>query len=104
MEKAKLTRAEVETLLGATPPDDPVAAENVERINRALAGALVEFRAEVARVRITAADLIDLGVGDIITTNQRADRPLAVDVAGHAQFQVRMGTHEGRKAVRVEES
>ncbi|NLE37862.1 MAG: FliM/FliN family flagellar motor switch protein [Pirellulaceae bacterium] len=106
MKKEKLTRAEIETLMGVKSsdgsPDAPAAAEEVERIGRALAGALVEFRVELARTRVTAAEVLNLGVGDIITTDQRVDRPLAVEVDGHVAFHVRPGTHEGRKAVRIE--
>ena len=106
MKKQKLTRAEIETLLGTKgstkSPDDPATADEVERIGRALAGALVEFRVELARTRVTAADLLDLAVGDIITTDQRVDRPLAVEVDGHIAFHVRPGLHEDRRAVQIE--
>ncbi|HLA83778.1 MAG TPA: FliM/FliN family flagellar motor switch protein [Thermoguttaceae bacterium] len=78
------------------------SSKNAEQIHLALENSLVELRVELARTRIAAGELLHLGVGDLITTEQPVDRPLVIDVDGQSRFEVRPGTHEGRKAIRIE--
>ena len=85
------------------PEDDEAPSiQNAQHIDRALEESLTEFRVTLAQTRLTAGELLDLNVGDVITTDQPAGEPLAIDVDGQTQFHVRPGTHKGHKAVKIE--
>jgi flagellar motor switch protein FliM len=63
----------------------------------------VELIAELATVRITAGELADLRVGDIITTDTSVQSPLVVSVDGIPRFHARPGAFKGRRALCIEE-
>jgi len=90
--------------LAAAPPSaaDSILPEAAEQIGRALDDSLVEFRVELAHTRATAGELLNLAVGDVITTDQPADAPLVVELDGQTRLEVRPGIHEGQKAVQIE--
>jgi flagellar motor switch protein FliM len=79
----------------AEPSDDDETGQGV-------AGALVELRAELARMRIAATEVLDLGIGDIITTDQKVNEPLVIEVDGRIRFHARPGSHDGQKAIQIE--
>jgi len=62
---------------------------------------LVEVGVTVATTHITAGELTDLRVGDILVTETNAENPLVVSVAGQPKFLATAGAHRGRKAVRI---
>ena len=66
-------------------------------------GALVELTALLAETTMTPEELLDLQPGDIITTPQSAEDPVLVTVEGLPKFHGRVGRHQGRLAVRIEE-
>ena len=63
---------------------------------------LVPVVAHLAETKISAADLANLEVGDIITTEQRVDEPIIVRIDGAPHFLARSGVCNGRKAIRIE--
>ncbi|MCA9646194.1 MAG: flagellar motor switch protein FliM, partial [Myxococcales bacterium] len=70
-------------------------------VSHNLRAARVEVRVELARTKISTADLIGLGVGDVITTEKDVQSPLILMVEGAKKFRCTAGAYKGRKAVRV---
>ena len=66
-------------------------------------GAIVELTAHLAETTMTHEELLDLQVGDIITTPRPATEPVLVTVEGIPKFHGRVGRHQGHLAVRIEE-
>ncbi|HEY2826247.1 MAG TPA: FliM/FliN family flagellar motor switch protein [Pirellulales bacterium] len=59
--------------------------------------------AQMAASKISAADLVGLRVGDMITTEQLANAPIVVSVDGTAKYHAQLGALDGRKAIRIVE-
>ncbi len=64
--------------------------------------ASVELTVTLARSKIRTAELLDLAVGDVITTEQEVAAPLELSVQGTPKFLARPGAHRGRKAVCIQ--
>lgn len=62
----------------------------------------VRVSVDAAEATLTAAEVANLRVGDLIATDTSADAPFTVRVAGIERFQARAGAIEGHKAVRIE--
>lgn len=78
-------------------------AETVKLIGQQLDNSQVEVVVTLAESRITTADLLELRVGDIITTDHDTRAPLQVEIAGVPKFLAHPGTFKGNKAIQVEE-
>ncbi len=78
-------------------------AESMEQIGRQLNGALLELRVQLAESTITTRDLVNLRVGDIITTDHEVRRPVRIAVEGVPRFLAKPGRYKGRSAVEVQE-
>jgi flagellar motor switch protein FliM len=65
-------------------------------------GTPLELVVHLAETRVAAADMLNLRVGDIITTAHEVGRPLSVCIDGVPKFRARAGALEGRKAVQIE--
>jgi flagellar motor switch protein FliM len=87
---------------GAKPNQSGATAHTRAIIGRQLDGSLVDIVVTVAETRLSAADLLGLGVGDIITTDKDIHAPLDVAVQGLIKFQATGGAHQGSKAIRIE--
>lgn len=61
----------------------------------------VELVVNLARSSIRAVDLINLQVGDIVTTEKDVHSPLEVEVAGVGKFTGSAGAFKGKKAIEV---
>jgi flagellar motor switch protein FliM len=57
----------------------------------------------LAETTITTRDLLDLRVGDIITTDKDRRSPLEVNVQGLVKYHASPGALKGRKAIQIEE-
>jgi len=79
------------------------SAQNVEQIARTLRGSPVSLSVRLASTRISTGDLINLRVGDIITTEKDIHRPLLVSVEGVPKFRARPGVLKGHKAIRIDD-
>ncbi len=78
------------------------SSETSRLIGDRLDGSLVEVTVTLAQTTITTADLIGLGIGDIITTDKDVHTPLQVEVEGVPKFHASPGALKGRKAIQVE--
>jgi flagellar motor switch protein FliM len=66
--------------------------------------ALVEVEVTLAETQIAAAELADLRIGDIITTETAVGSPAVLSIAGDGQkFHAKPGVYQGRKAVCITE-
>lgn len=76
-------------------------AESIERIRQSLSGAKVELVVTLAETRINTSDLLNLRVGDIITTDKDIQLPLEVSVQGQPKFGAKAGAFKGQKAIEL---
>lgn len=63
----------------------------------------IELTVELSSSPITAEDVANLSVGDVIATDHRIDAPVLVAIDGEPKFLGRLGATAGRKAVRLEQ-
>lgn len=64
--------------------------------------AQVELVVTLARSKIRTRDLVDLNIGDVITTEQEVSAPLELSVQGVPKFHAKAGAYRGKKAIRIE--
>ncbi|MEM1069633.1 MAG: flagellar motor switch protein FliM, partial [Planctomycetota bacterium] len=76
--------------------------ETRRRITTSVDAAPVDVVVTLARSKIRTADLLDLSVGDIITTEKETNEPLELSVQEVPKFNARAGAFKGKKAVRIE--
>ena len=93
---AKLTN---NSWIGYASSKTSVAAQ--QQIQGLLGESRVEVIVNLARSTLRAADLLNLQVGDIVTTEKDANSPLEIQVAGVGKFEGKPGAFKGRKAVEV---
>ncbi|MEX0791771.1 MAG: flagellar motor switch protein FliM [Pirellulaceae bacterium] len=79
-------------------------AESKAGLGKRIDKAQVELNVTLAETRITMDDLLDLRVGDVITTEKDCRSPLQVSVNGTPTFQASPGAFKGRKAIQIESS
>jgi len=58
----------------------------------------------LAKTKISMEELLDLRVGDVITTEKDSRTPLLVNVNGAPTFEAFAGAFKGRKAIQIEKS
>jgi len=73
-------------------------------IERRLHPAPVERVATLARSTISTKDLLELRVGDIITTDKDVEGLMEVNIAGVTKFLASPGAFRGQKAVQIQET
>ncbi len=56
----------------------------------------------LARSTIKTADLFDLEIGDIITTEKDTHEPLEVEISNRVKFLATAGAYKGRKAIQIQ--
>ncbi len=76
--------------------------ETRSRITSSVDAAPVDVVVTLARSKIRTADLLDLSVGDIITTEKEVSEPLELAVQDVPKYHARAGAFKGKKAVRIE--
>ena len=81
----------------ATPQSKAAIGDHLDK-------AQVELDVILAETNITMEELLDLRVGDVITTEKDARTPLQVNVNGTPTFQAFAGAFKGRKAIQIERS
>ncbi len=64
--------------------------------------AAVDVIVTLAKSKIRTADLLDLSVGDLITTEKDVAEPLELSVQGVPKFHASAGAFRGKKAVRID--
>ncbi|QDT04208.1 Flagellar motor switch protein FliM [Rubripirellula lacrimiformis] len=76
--------------------------ESRGRISTSMNDAPVDIVVTLARSKIRTADLLELAVGDVITTEKEVNSPLELAVQDVPKFNARVGAFKGKKAVRIE--
>lgn len=78
------------------------AGADVERqISRTLSAAPVEITGMLDMTTITIQELLQLAVGDVITTDHPVSRPVLVHVEGERKYSAQIGQYRGNKALRI---
>lgn len=72
------------------------------KITRNVDAAPVDIVVTLARSKIRTIDLLDLSIGDIITTEKEVREPLELAVQDVPKFHAKAGAFKGKKAVRIE--
>ena len=72
------------------------------RITSNIDAAPVDVVVTLARSKIRTGDLLDLSVGDVITTEQETQAPLELSIQDVPKFNARPGAFKGKKAVRID--
>jgi len=72
-----------------------------ERIAKKLEGAAVGVTGLLARTTITLADLMNLAVGDVLTTDKPATDPVVLCVEGEQKMLAELGRHRGNLALKI---
>lgn len=80
-----------------------VSKETVNLLSKHLDGSLIELVVTLAETTITTSDLLELRVGDIITTEKDRRSHLDVGVQGLVKYRASPGALKGRKAIQIEE-
>jgi len=81
-----------------------VSKENTDHLAQRIKGSMVEMVVHLAETDLTAAELANLQVGDIITTDKDAKSGLLVCLEGAPKFRAHAGACKGHKAIRIEET
>ena len=81
----------------------PATSQSIEQISHQLSHSLVEVVVDLAETHIATSDLLELQVGDIITTEKDVRQPMVVSIEGRPKFHADPGVLKGRKAVQVSE-
>jgi flagellar motor switch protein FliM len=79
------------------------SGQAVRQLGKGRPQSTVELVAELAETTITADDLQNLHVGDIITTEKDIHSPIAVCLDGVPRFHAQAGAFQGHKAIRVDD-
>ncbi len=72
------------------------------RISSNIDTAPVDVVVTLARSKIRTGDLLELSVGDVITTEKEVNAPLELSIQNVPKFNARAGAFKGKKAVRIE--
>ena len=71
-------------------------------IEQNLKEAPLQMRAYLARTTIRVSELLNLEVGDVISTNKESTHPLVMQVDGKSKFTGRIGQFRGHRAFKIE--
>ncbi|MBS0203717.1 MAG: FliM/FliN family flagellar motor switch protein [Planctomycetes bacterium] len=83
---------------GTEPPVEELSASDIPTGIRQVS---VQVSATLANLKISTADLAALQVGDMVMTDLSPDSPVSLQLDGHTLSQATVGTHLGRKALRL---
>jgi flagellar motor switch protein FliM len=75
--------------------------DHARKLSRNVSNAAVEMRAFLARTTMQMNDLLNLQVGDIITTDKACSGDVFVQVEGRNKFFAQVGQMRGNRAIRV---
>ena len=78
-------------------------SETTGKLLSRLDGSMADVIVTLARSTIKSADLFDLEVGDIISTEKDVNHPLEVEIANRTKFHASPGSFKGRKAIQIEQ-
>jgi len=75
--------------------------QQARKLTAGISQAKVELVAELANTHLTAGDVANLAVGDVILTEQEEGAGLTLSVESRAMYRAEAGLFKGHKAVRV---
>src|SRR3954454_13705538 len=75
--------------------------DHLRKLTKNVSNAAVEMRAFLARTNIKLNDLLNLQVGDIITTDKACAADAFIQVEGRNKFYAQIGQMRGNRAIRV---
>lgn len=73
----------------------------VLNLESGISAAGVRLVAYLADTKLTAGDVMNLEVGDVIVTEKEQTAPLQICVEGQPKFEALPGVYKGRKAIRI---
>lgn len=76
--------------------------ETRSRITGRVDAAPLDLVVTLARSKIKTSDLLDLSVGDIITTEKEANDPLECAIQDVPKFSAKAGAFKGKKAIQID--
>ncbi len=82
----------------ASSKSSPTSQKQLEEL---LGASRVELVVSLAQSTIRAVDLLNLAVGDIVTTEKDVKEMLEVEVAGVGKFEGKAGAFKGKKAIEI---
>lgn len=82
----------------ATSKSNPVSQRKIQEL---LGESRVEVVVNLANSTIRAVDLLNLQVGDVVTTEKDIREPLDVEIEGVGKFQGNPGAFKGKKAIEI---
>lgn len=82
----------------ASTKSSPTSQKQLEEL---LGASRVELVVSLAQSTIRAVDLLNLAVGDIVTTEKDIKEPLEVEVSGVGKFEGKAGAFKGKKAIEI---
>ena len=83
---------------------DKPSPENPAPVNGPAPASLLEVAVTLAETQITADELADLRVGDIVNTETELGSPATISIEGVARFRAKPGVYQGRQAVCITEA
>ena len=75
--------------------------ENVAAIQQKLENTFIPVKVVLGRTTITVGDLLELGIGDVISLERNIKEPLEVAIGQKTKFLAKPGIYESRNAVQV---
>ncbi len=99
--KALVKRAVVRLVTRGTITEDELLDARAHNYLAALAEAGLIVTGVLAETTITMDELVNLEVGDVITTTKRATEPVVVCVEGRPKFTAYLGQFRGARALRI---
>ncbi len=79
------------------------SAAEANQLRRRIDQSELSLTVKLAQQKIALTQLLDLRVGDIITTDNPVKSPLVVEVEGIAKFRGEPGALNGRKAIQIQD-
>ena len=76
-------------------------ASSWRAISAAVLRASVGVTAMLAETTITLRDMMEMSVGDVISTDKPASQNVVVSVEGERKFLAQIGQHKGKRALRI---
>lgn len=83
---------------------DKLVLNDFARNDRYMSDSMADVRVTLAETQITAGELAELRVGDIIATETAVNSPALVSIDGECRFHAKPGAYQGRKAVCLADS
>jgi flagellar motor switch protein FliM len=75
--------------------------DHLRKLTKNVSNAAVELRAFLAQTTIRVADLLNLQVGDVITTDKDSAHDVLIQIEGRNKFLGQVGQFRGGRAIRI---